>query len=67
MRDELHHLVEIVSRRPNAIRAMSILIDQANVLADYKANRGSISSRARRPRLRDPGDNDWADDFFGRK
>ena len=67
MRDELHHLVEIVSRRPNAIRAMNILIDQALVLSNYKANRGSISSRARRPRHRNPGDNDWADDFFGKK
>ena len=46
MRDELHHLVDIVARKPNGVRALGILIDQANVLAEYKSGRGSIASRA---------------------
>ena len=50
MKDELHHLVEVVAHKPNGVRALSILIDQANVLAAYKANRGPIHSRGRRPR-----------------
>ena len=67
MRDELHSLVDIVARKPNGVRALSILIDQANVLAEYKSNRGSIASRARRPRHRDSEDNTWADEFFGKQ
>ena len=54
MKAELHHLVELVSRKPNAVRAMGILIDQATVLAEYKSTRGSIASRARRPRKPQP-------------
>jgi len=46
MKAELHHLVELVSRKLNGIRALSILIDQATVLAEYKSTRGSIQFRA---------------------
>ena len=67
MRDELHHLVEIVARKPNGVRALSILIDQATVLSEYKSNRGSIQSRARRPRHRQAEDNAWTDEFFGKQ
>ena len=67
MRDELHHLVDIVARKPNGVRALSILIDQANVLADYKSGRGSISSRMRRPRCKETYQQQWEEDFFGRK
>ena len=54
MREELHHLVNIVSRKPNAVRAMGILIDQATVLSEYKSNRGSIGDRQRKPRPHKP-------------
>ena len=54
MKAELHHLVELVARKPNAVRAMSILIDQATVLAEYKSKRGSIQSRARKQPDPDP-------------
>ena len=69
MRDELHHLVDIVARKPNGVRALSILIDQANVLAAYKANRGSISSRARRRRPQPDQEkvNESWRDFLGEK
>ena len=65
MRDELHHLVDIVARKPNGVRALSILIDQATTLANYKANRGSIQSRAAKPRRKPKSETDWADGFFG--
>ena len=54
MRDELHHLVDVVARKPNGVRALGILIDQATVLSEYKSTRGSIRSRARRPHQPDP-------------
>ena len=54
MRDELHHLVDIVARKPNGVRALGILIDQATVLSEYKSNRGDIRSRARKPRKPEP-------------
>ena len=34
MQQELHHLVDLVARRPNGVRALSILIDQATVLSE---------------------------------
>ena len=67
MRDELHHLVEIVARKPNGVRALSILIDQANALANYKWGRGTIASRGRRPRCKETWQKDWEDGLWGRK
>lgn len=67
MKTELHHLVEVIARKPNSIRALNILLDQAIVLSEYKNGRGSISSRARRSRVRRAEDNAWADEFFGLK
>lgn len=67
MKTELHHLVELVARKPNGVRVLGILIDQANVLAAYKSGRGSISSRMRRPRCKESFQQQWEDDFFGRK
>ena len=46
MRQELHHLVDLVARKPNGVRALGILIDQATVLSEYKSTRGGIASRA---------------------
>ena len=66
MRDELHHLVEIVARKPNGVRALSILSDQANVLANYKSGRGTIASRGCRPRCKETWQKDWEDGFWGR-
>ena len=54
MQQELHHLVDLVARRPNGVRALSILIDKATVLAQYKTTRAGIGSRARRPKKPDP-------------
>lgn len=65
MRDELHHLVDIVARKPNGVRALSILIDQATTLANYKSNRKGIGSRCNPPRRRPRNEDDWADQFFG--
>ena len=48
MRQELHHLVDLVARKPNGVRALGILIDQATVLSEYKSTRGGITSRAKR-------------------
>ena len=48
MRDELHQLVDVVARKPNGVRALGILIDQATVLSEYKSTRGGIASRAKR-------------------
>ena len=65
MRDELHHLVDIVARKPNGVGALSILIDQAHVLAAYKSTRGSIESRAAKPRRKPKSESDWVDGLFG--
>ena len=54
MRDELHHLVDLVARKPNGVRALGILIDQATVLSVYESTRGSIRSRARKLHQPDP-------------
>lgn len=67
MARELHALVDEVARKPNGVRSLSLLIDQAAVLAEYKSNRGSITSRMRRPRCKETYKQQWEDDFFGRK
>jgi len=39
MRDELHHLVDIVTSKPNGVRTLSILIDQARPKAQERDRR----------------------------
>ena len=45
LRDELIELVDVVARKPNGVRALGILIQQAEVLARYKSNRKGIGAR----------------------